>query len=80
MVKEMYNKLLWNEKIRIFRVGNRWSQLLAGEKCFTSPKNYWEWETGKHYPRAENRKIIANAFGLKVEHIFSENDQDWTPY
>jgi DNA-binding XRE family transcriptional regulator len=74
MVEEMYNNLPWNEKIRVFRVGNKWNQVLAGKKCCTNPKNFWEWESGKHYPNRENRKIIARIFGLEVEHIFSEND------
>jgi DNA-binding XRE family transcriptional regulator len=75
MIEEMFYRLPWNERIRIFRVGNRWTQVSAGKKCCTNAKNYWAWEAGKRYPRSSNRKLIAKAFGLKVEHLFSENDK-----
>lgn len=75
MIEELFNKIPWNKKMEVLRVGNGWGQRLAGEKCLTHSKNYWLWEKGKCYPRLENRKLIAGAFGLKVEHIFSEDDR-----
>jgi DNA-binding XRE family transcriptional regulator len=75
MIEEMYYRLPWNIKIKVLRVANEWNQVSAGKKCFTNCKNFWEWEIGKRYPRFSNRKLIAKAFGLKVEHIFSENDK-----
>lgn len=75
MPEEIFNKYPWYKKIEILRVANGWGQRQAGEKCLTSRKNYWQWEKGKCYPRPSNRRLIARAFGLKVEHIFTCNDK-----
>lgn len=75
MPEEMFIKCPWYKRIELSRVANGWDQRQAGEKCLTSRKNYWQWEKGIIYPRLSNRKIIARAFGLKMEHIFNCNDK-----
>lgn len=45
------------------------------EKCLTNGKNYWTWGNGKSYPQLASRKAIADAFGLKIEDIFSARDE-----
>ncbi len=70
MIVEMINNLTWNKKLEVLRIIKGWGQRQASEKCLTDKKNYWLWEKGLSYPRHASRKAIANAYGMKVEHIF----------
>jgi transcriptional regulator with XRE-family HTH domain len=64
----------WHKKIEILRVIKGWSQTEAADRCLTHQKVYWLWEKGKRYPRLASRKAIADAYGLKLEDIFSALD------
>lgn len=75
MIEEMFNKLPWYKRMEVLRVAKGWGQRQAGEECLTNSKNYWLWEKGKSYPRIASRKSIAEAYGLKIEDIFSSKDQ-----
>ncbi|MPQ44594.1 helix-turn-helix transcriptional regulator [Clostridium tarantellae] len=66
--------LPWYKKIAVLRVIQGWSQKEAAEKCLTHQKVYWVWEKGQRYPRLASRKAIADAYGLKIEDIFSAYD------
>jgi transcriptional regulator with XRE-family HTH domain len=66
------NVTSWNEKIRYLRISKKWSQHQAAEACGTNQKGYWLWESGKAYPRLDNRKAIASAFGVPMEEIFGK--------
>lgn len=65
----------WNKKLEILRVVKGWSQDAAGEKCCTNKKGYWNWESGKNYPRKNSRSAIARAFGVKEEEIFEVEEK-----
>jgi transcriptional regulator with XRE-family HTH domain len=65
-------KISWNEKIKILRTLNKWSQSEAAKKCGTTQKVYWLWEAGKVYPRGTSRKAIAYAFNISPDIIFDE--------
>lgn len=75
MVEEFFNELPWYKKIEVLRAGKGWGQREAGKMCLTNCKNYWLWEKGKSYPRLASRKAIADAYGLKIEDIFSAQDE-----
>lgn len=75
IMQEMFEDLTWNRKMAVLRAAKGWGQREAGQKCLTNGKNYWTWENGKAYPRLASRKAIADAFGLKIEDIFSVNDE-----
>ncbi|MBE6068054.1 MAG: helix-turn-helix transcriptional regulator [Clostridium lundense] len=74
MLQRIVNKLPWYKKIEVLRVINGWSQTEAANKCLTHQKGYWLWEKGRNYPRLASRKAIADAYGLKIEDIFSPYD------
>ncbi|MGL5151136.1 MAG: helix-turn-helix transcriptional regulator [Clostridium sp.] len=69
-MKEKFEKLQWNEKIRILRIIEGWSQEEASQKCYTHQKAFWAWETGNRYPHKNNRRAIASAFDVEEEFIF----------
>jgi len=62
----------WNKKIAILRLAKGWSQEKAANECGTTKKNYWIWESGKKYPRFNNRRCIAIAFGVPMIDIFGD--------
>lgn len=64
------NELTWNQKLKILRTKNNWTQAVAAEKCCSTQKNYWLWENAKTYPSATSQKAIARAFGVKKCEIF----------
>ena len=71
MIQKLLNGLTWNKKIEILRIANNWTQEEAAKRCSTNQKMYWSWEKGKNYPRKSNQKLIAKAYKVKVEDIFS---------
>ena len=75
MLEMMVSNLKWYKKIQVLRAINGWNQTEAANKCLTHQKVYWLWEKGKKYPRLASRKAIADAYGLKIEDIFSVNDE-----
>lgn len=75
MLENMVNKLPWYKKIEVLRTIKGWKQTEAANKCLTHQKVYWLWEKGKKYPRLASRKAIADAYGLKIEDIFSPYDE-----
>jgi transcriptional regulator with XRE-family HTH domain len=60
----------------MLRVLKGWSQDEAAEKCGTSKRIYWNWEKGKCYPIANNRKFIARAFGVSENELFTNSSVD----
>jgi transcriptional regulator with XRE-family HTH domain len=62
----------WNEKLKQLREKEKWSQYEAAEKCGTTQKTYWMWETGQSYPQKNNRRYIAKAFRVTEKYLFSE--------
>lgn len=72
----IFNEMHWYKRIKFLRVNEGWNQKQAGAKCFTYGKNFWQWENGICYPSRASKKAIAYAFGLKTEHIFSDNDKN----
>jgi DNA-binding XRE family transcriptional regulator len=71
-MSELFQKLSWNKKIEVLRTMNGWNQEEAAEKCYTGQKTYWGWEKGCYYPRKNNRRAIASAFGISEEEIFGK--------
>jgi len=67
------NSLSWNERLRLLRAVKDWSQEKAADMCGTQQKTYWDWEKGKRFPHKNNRKAIANAFGVTEADIFGES-------
>lgn len=61
----------WNQKLEILRTLKGWTQREAAERCGTTQKIYWLWETGGSYPRKNSRRAIAIAFGVSMEEIFN---------
>lgn len=74
-INEEYEKLSWNEKLKVLRTIKKMSQIEAAEKCCTTQKIYWSWESGKSYPRKNSRRAIANAFQVKENQLFPKNDE-----
>jgi DNA-binding XRE family transcriptional regulator len=74
MLELIVKDLLWHKKIHVIRVISNWNQVEAASRCLTNQKMYWLWENGKSYPKLANRKLIAKAYGLKIEDIFSDHD------
>lgn len=75
MLGDIFIKLPWYKKIQVLRVVKGWNQIEAANKCLTHQKVYWLWEKGKKYPRLASRKAIADAYGVKIEDIFSSYDE-----
>lgn len=75
MVENIFTKLAWYKKIQVLRVIEGWNQVEAASRCLTHQKVYWLWEKGRKYPRLASRKAIADAYGLKIEDIFSAYDE-----
>lgn len=75
MLEDIFIKLPWYKKIQVLRVIKEWNQIEAANKCLTHQKVYWLWEKGKNYPRLASRKAIADAYGVKIEDIFSPYDE-----
>ena len=62
----------WNERMKKLRTSKSLSQYEVAEKCGTTQKTYWMWETGKSYPRNRSRRYIAKAFGVTEKYLFNE--------
>lgn len=62
----------WSEKMRLLRLHKKWTQEEAAERCSTHHKTYWSWENGVNTPRKSSQKVIAKAFKVKVEDLFSD--------
>ncbi len=60
----------WNERLKQLRTEKKWSQYEAAERCGTTQKTYWMWETGQSYPLKNNRRYIAKAFGMTEKQLF----------
>ena len=73
-MSELIKKLPWNKKIEALRTIKGWTQDETAEKCFTGRKTYWGWESGTFYPRKNSRRAIAQAFGVREEEIFGEEN------
>ena len=67
---ELIKELTWNKKMEVLRTIKGWSQTEAAEKCYTTQRNYWAWESGNVYPRKSSRVIISQAFGVDESEIF----------
>lgn len=68
---EELRKAQWNVKLQIARILKGWTQSEAAQKCGTSQKNFWGWESGRTFPRGNSRKAIIAAFEIK-EDIFEK--------
>ena len=75
MLEMIVKELHWYKRIEVFRVINGWSQTEAANRCQTYQNIYWRWEKGISYPKPQNKKTLARAFGIKIEDIFSVNDK-----
>lgn len=64
----------WFKKLEVLRNLRGWSQTETADKCGTTQKNYWLWETGQAYPRKRSQKAIASVFGVSVNELFPEVD------
>ena len=67
---ELIKELTWNKKMEVLRTIKGWSQTEAAEKCYTTQRVYWAWESGNVYPRKSSRVIISQAFGVDESDIF----------
>lgn len=76
MWENLIKNLPWYDKIKILRIANGLSQEEAAEKCMTNQKMWWNWETGKNYPRKINRHAIAKIFDVDMKDIFEENESE----
>lgn len=70
-MSEIFKELPWNKKLEVLRVIKEWTQREAAEKCNTTQKVYWAWESGEQYPRKNSRIAIAKAFEVTQEEIFN---------
>lgn len=68
--------LSWNNKIQLLRIIQGKTQEQLAKECLTNRKGWWNWETGKHYPRAINRQAIARALGVKTQDIFKKGESN----
>lgn len=68
--------ITWNKKIEVLRTIKGWTQLETAEKCNTTQKVYWSWETGNAYPRKNSRTAIAKAFDVSEDEIFKDIEVD----
>ena len=75
MIESIFKELTWYKKLEVLRAIKGWGQKEAAEKCLTNQKVYWLWEKGRNYPRLISRKSIAAAYGVRIEDIFSANDE-----
>lgn len=73
-INNLVNSLPWHKKMEVLRTINGWSQEVAAQKCGTTKKNYWLWETGRTSPRFNSKRAIAMAFRVSVEDIFGSQD------
>ncbi|MEN6490207.1 MAG: helix-turn-helix transcriptional regulator [Smithella sp.] len=69
-VETLFKSMSWNKKLEMLRTAKGWSQEEAADRCGTTKKNYWLWETGKNYPRNVSRRYIGMAFEVSQEEIF----------
>ena len=69
-MNEIFKKLPWNKKIEILRIVKGWTQREVAERCNTSQKNFWNWESGKSYPNKNSRIAISKAFQIDEIEIF----------
>lgn len=70
-LKTVITSASWNEKIKLLRIAKGWTQNKAADRCGAAQKAYWDWEKGKRYPRLNNRRAIAMAFGVTEKDIFN---------
>ena len=56
--------------MEVLRTIKGWSQTDAAERCYTTQRVYWAWESGNVYPRKSSRVIISQAFGVDESDIF----------
>lgn len=72
----MWDKLIeemsWYDKIKVLRIARGLSQEEIAKKCMTNQKAWWNWESGKSYPRKINRHAIAKALDVDIKDIFEE--------
>ncbi|SMC23246.1 DNA-binding transcriptional regulator, XRE-family HTH domain [Clostridium acidisoli DSM 12555] len=61
----------WNTKLKFLRVIKGWSQLEASKRCIVNAKLYSNWENNLHFPQPKSQKLIARAFNISVEELFS---------
>ncbi|EES50830.1 helix-turn-helix domain-containing protein [Clostridium botulinum] len=73
-MSEIFKNLEWFKKMEVLRTIKGWNQEQAAEKCFTGQRIYWAWEKGHSYPRKNNRRAIAQAFGISEKEIFGEDE------
>lgn len=63
-----------NNRIRVLRAENRWSQAELAERVGVSRNSINSIENGKFDPSLPLAFRIADAFGLTVEEVFSRDD------
>ncbi len=59
-----------NNRIRVLRAEQRWSQAELGERVGVSRQAINAVETGKHDPSLRLAFDIASAFGCSIEDVF----------
>lgn len=69
-MSDLMSNISWNKKIEVLRIIKGWTQNEAAEECNTTQKAFWNWETGKAYPRKNSRAAIARAFSIAENEIF----------
>lgn len=66
---ELYKRLRSNEKIKVLRTAQNLTQQELANKCGTSQKNVWLWETGKTKPINIYQEKLKEVLG---EDVFKE--------
>jgi transcriptional regulator with XRE-family HTH domain len=63
----------WHQKIKLLRIKAGLTQDEVAEKMGIDQRRYWGWEHGVNIPRKKTRAKLAEALGVAVEDIFSED-------
>lgn len=69
-IERLYKNATYGKRLEILRIANGWSQEEAANRCGTTKKNYWTWETDKSLPRRNSQKAISAAFNAPISEIF----------
>jgi putative transcriptional regulator len=76
MVEAVATVTPMNNRIRVLRAERRWSQAELAERVGVSRNSINSIENGKFDPSLPLAFRIADAFGLKIEEVFSRDGEN----
>lgn len=72
MFQEEFINLKPHERIGYLRRRRNMTKAEMAERCITTQKCIWSWETGESKPSKRNRKIIAAVLEVNEQLIFGK--------